>query len=421
MNKTAIFWFVLNLFSIILLAFYSMLEMASVSFNKVRLEYYVSKGYKRAIWLNHLLKNPSQLFGTTLIGVNIALVVGSECSRELYSALNLSPDLAPLTQVILVVIFGELAPMFAARHYAEHVAMLGTPIIYFSSKLMAPLLILLTYLSRLCNLVVGGKESTSKLYLNQDELQKILEEHGDESKQETESEEFSTIAANIFHLRSKEVLEVMQPFESILTLPINATISQAESYLTSSSNDSVVLYNKERSQVIGIANPRDLLFAAKTDLVARFAHPPWFVLESTSVMDVLKQFRTNNESIAIILSSFGKTSGKAIGLIHLDDILTEIFGVITRKQHASLSKLLQREKVMVIDKVFDGKTTVGEFNTKFGILLDKDPTMTLSTLIQNHLSHHPEKGESIYIAPFEMTVRETSLIDIKSVSISTKT
>ena len=73
METSAIYWFIFNIFSIIVLAFYSMMEMACVSFNKIRLQYYVSKEYKPAIWLNYLLQHPSRLFGTTLIGVNIAL------------------------------------------------------------------------------------------------------------------------------------------------------------------------------------------------------------------------------------------------------------------------------------------------------------------------------------------------------------
>ncbi|MBA3815689.1 MAG: DUF21 domain-containing protein, partial [Parachlamydiaceae bacterium] len=158
MHINATVWLLCNLLSIMVLAFYSMQEMACVSFNKVRLQYYVSKGLKRAVWLNYLLQNPSRLFGTTLIGVNIALVIGSECSREFHSALGINPDLAPLSQVILVVIFGELAPMFAARHYAENVAMLGVPIVYASARLMSPFLWCLGGISKLCNLIVGGKE-----------------------------------------------------------------------------------------------------------------------------------------------------------------------------------------------------------------------------------------------------------------------
>ena len=107
-------WLLLNFLSIVVLAFFSMSEMACVSFNKIRLQYYFSKGNTRAIWLNHLLHNPSRLFGTTLIMVSLAMVIGSECAREFHSSIGLDPDLAPLTQVILVVIFGE-RPLFSRQ------------------------------------------------------------------------------------------------------------------------------------------------------------------------------------------------------------------------------------------------------------------------------------------------------------------
>ena len=93
-------WFLfLTISCLIIQGFFAMLEMACVSFNKVRLQYYVSKGQKRAIWLSYLLNHPALLFGTTLIMVNAALLIGSECSRKFYDSLGLSPDWAPLTQV----------------------------------------------------------------------------------------------------------------------------------------------------------------------------------------------------------------------------------------------------------------------------------------------------------------------------------
>ena len=63
----------LSLLAVVIQGFFSLFEMACVSFNRVRLQYYVSIGSHRASWLNYLLKRPSRLFGTTLIGVNTAL------------------------------------------------------------------------------------------------------------------------------------------------------------------------------------------------------------------------------------------------------------------------------------------------------------------------------------------------------------
>lgn len=413
MSSSAVAWFLFNILSIIILASYSMLEMACVSFNKVRLQYYVSKGSKRAIWINDLLQNPAKLFGTTLIGVNIALVVGSECSRQFYAALGLSPDLAPLTQVLLVVIFGELAPMFAARHYAEHVAMLGIPIIYASSKLMTPLLWGVSQVTTLCNKLLGIKESTGNIYLTQEELQKVLEEHTEEESSEAEGEEFSAIAANIFSIRHKDIKKIMEPLTNLPMLPASANVKQMEILMSTINVDNVPLYNKDPSNIIGVAYPRDLLRASEHHKLRNYSRPPWFVSETATLMQILTQFRTNNESAAIILNH----AGRAIGRITLDDILEEIFGKVKYpyKKHGI------EENLMLIEKKFPGETTVAEFYDQYTILLDKDPSLTLSDLITKRLGHHPEKGESIYIAPFELTVTETTLVDVKTISISTKT
>ncbi|MBI3211953.1 MAG: DUF21 domain-containing protein, partial [Simkania negevensis] len=106
--KSSLFFFLLILSSLAVQSFFAMLEMASVSFNRIRLNYFIYKKNRRAIWLSHLLKNPLLLFGTTLIGVNGAMQFGSECARRFYISIGLSPDFAPLSQVFLVLMFSEL-------------------------------------------------------------------------------------------------------------------------------------------------------------------------------------------------------------------------------------------------------------------------------------------------------------------------
>ncbi len=132
-------YLVLSLLAIVIQGLFAFFEMACVSFNKVRLQYYVSIGTRRAIWLEYLLKRPSRLFGTTLIGITTSLVIGSECARRFYESMNLNPDWAPLTQVPLVVIFGELAPMFAARRHPEQSAMFCVPLMILLARILTNL------------------------------------------------------------------------------------------------------------------------------------------------------------------------------------------------------------------------------------------------------------------------------------------
>lgn len=410
-HSSALFWIMLNLLSMAVLAFYSMQEMACVSLNKIRLHYYVSKGMKRAHWLTYLLQDPARLFGTTLICVNAAMMIGSECARESYIAMGLNPDWAPLTQVTLVIIFAELAPMFAARRYPEHVAMLGAPILYATAKLMTPLLWILGWISKIANLLIGGRETESHVVLNRDDLQKILEEQDEDRTIENEGRDFNTVTWNIFSLRNKDARQIMQPLNSVPMLPSTATVGQLRSLIEQTNADYVPIYHRDVYHIVGIATPRDLIRIPDTRRARDYAEPPWFITQHTNVAQILKEFRRNNKSIAIVLDARGLT----IGIISLGDLIEEIFGEL--RESPSEETI---EHGLIIDRTFPGDMTVEEFNREFDVELDNHTEMTLAELMIHVLGHHPEEGESIYLAPFELTVKETSLMEIKKIAIETR-
>lgn len=408
MSQATIWWLFFNGLSILILAFYSMMEMACVSFNKVRLHYYVHKGNKRAEWLSYLLHHPFRLFGTTLIGVNVAMVVGSECAREFHSSIGLSPDLAPLTQVFLVVIFGELAPMFAARHYAEHVAMLGVPLVYASARLLTPALWLIGWISRLANYFVKGKTEQGNIFLSQEELQKILEEHGEESGRR-ETQDFNVITQNIFRLRHRTADQILLPLHVFPRLPSNATIAQMKNLIKKTHADFVLIYYQDYTHIVGIAFPRDLVRSPDTRRIRDYTKQPWFVTQTTPLTQILHQFQRNNQSLAIILDQHGQ----AKGVITLNDLLSEIFGetkVTTSKDKSPF----------ILERSFSAELTVKEFYEQFEVQLDEDETLTLSDLMEKKLGHIPELGETIFIDPFEISAKETSLLEVKSVVVKSR-
>lgn len=400
-------YLLLNLLTIVLLAFYSMVEMAAVSFNKVRLQYYVSLGNRRAEWLSWLLQNPTRLFGTTLIGVNVATVFGSEFAREFYSSIGINPDFSPLTQVLLVVIFGELAPMFAARRYAEHVGMLGVPLVYISAKLVAPVLWAIGGVAKLSNWITGTSESKASFFLSQEELEKILEEQ----EEDKPAEEFNAVSGNIFNMRLKTVLQVMEPLDSYPKAASNATVSQVIDLLRKSESSYLFITHREPQNIIGILHVRDLLRALPSKRAREYAKAPWFVTQHSSVLQILNQFRNNSHELAIILNP----QGQAEGVIHMDDIVEEIFGqtnyTFDQKRPTAPSKRV------FIERTFPGDTAVREFNKQFRLILDRRDEMTLAELMVEQLGHQPEVGESVELPPFELTVVETGLMGVKSIKV----
>ena len=246
------FFLLMILACLVIQGFFAMVEMASVSFNKVRLQYYVSKHNKRAIWLKRLLQHPALLFGTTLIGVNTALIVGSECARRFYDSLGLSPDWAPLSQVVLVLIFAEIAPLFAGRRYAEHVAMLGIPILYFFSILLRPVIWGLDILCKLVGKIIG-KPVSSGAYLSREELQNMISERDEAITTTSTTKKFNTVVANIFTLKNKKAKDLMQPLTQIPIVSSFYTIGEMRSLVKEKHIDFLPIYHRSPQNIVAIA------------------------------------------------------------------------------------------------------------------------------------------------------------------------
>lgn len=413
---STLIWLILNILSIVMLAFYSMMEMACVSFNKVRLQYYVSKGMKRAIWLNYLLQHPSRLFGTTLIGVNVAMFFGSEFSREFHSSLGINPDWSPISQVILVVIFGELAPMFAARRYAEHVSMIGIPLLYFSAKAMTPLLFIVDGIAKICQWMTGKKNAPHDYFLTQDELKKIIDEKNEQDISANESEEFNIVTSNIFSLGHKIASDVMDPIPKEKLLPGSITVGQFHRQYALKKFDYCFLYHKDHTNIIGLAFPRDLIRVPEGRKVRDFSQAPWFVTKNAKVTDILKQFRKNNQEVAVIVNE----SGHAVGVYDLKDVLDEIFGESQLSSNENSDDNITPLTFKIIDKSLPGEFTVSEFCDQFGYSLSDDESETLEDIIVRELGHQPDIEESVHIGPYDMTVKEVTLRGVKTVHIRSR-
>lgn len=397
--------------SLVVEGFFSMMEMACVSFNKVRLQYYISRDNKRAKWINYLLNHPARLFGTTLIGVNIALQFGSECARRFYLSLELSPDWAPLTQVFLVVIFAELSPMFAARRYAEHVAMLGIPFIYVFSKIMTPVIWCLNGICYVINKLLRIP-ITHGLHLTREELQKAIEAK-DEKEFSSENGEFDSVVSSIFSLKSKVAKDLMHPLEKGKLLSSQTTVADLRKTLGFEYFHYLPIFHISKQNIVGIAYPRDLIGVDDTENVRSYSRQPWFILEKNSILQILKQFRRNNQTVAVVLNQ----SGHAVGLLTLDIIIEEIFG--PKGYWASSQESLSKKDCVIIEKTFPCSAKISEINTSLNISLPSYGVSTLEELMINQLGHRPNKGETVKVDQYELTMQQVGVLKGKKISIKT--
>ncbi|MGL4348754.1 MAG: CNNM domain-containing protein [Chlamydiales bacterium] len=389
--------------ALVIQGLFTMMEMALVTFNKLRLQYFMQRGNAHARWIYYLKNHPIKLFGTTLIGMHFAMQFGSECARRLYESIGINPNLSPILQTIIVLIFAELAPMFAAARSSEQVSLAGIPIIYAASIVLSPLIWLF---DKLCVIIHKLFHWTPyvKNYLTREELQVAIEER--EEKKGERAKQFDYIVSNIFSLRAKTAIHLMQPFISFSRLPSTCTVSDLRIHCFQYPKPYYLIVGEEPENVIGIAYIRDFLQVPKASFIRPYIKMPWFISEKTPIMQIVKQFRGNNQRLAIVLDE----SGHAKGILTLQAIIEEMFqGEIDKESH-------QRPQ-MIIDKTFAGNTRIADIEKELGTTIATQKNQTLEGLFLEHLHRHPIKGDILYLEGIILTVRNTSFLGNVQINI----
>ena len=408
MTNDALFWLSATLFWTLIMSFYSTQEMACISYNKLRLEYAVKQGKRWAKWLHYLIENPGILFSTTLIGVNVALMASSECARRLYEALGLNPNFAPLTHIPFILLFGELVPMFAARIHAEHMCRLGIPFLFLSAQILTPLTKIVDFCFHHLKRYAGAKEARKSL-LNRDELQKLIEEHeiGPTADFDTQ---FNAIIGNIFSLRSKNATLLMEKLNQVPCLASHTLVGQVRELLKKIEERYILVFHRAPQKIIGVLLAQDLLEAQDHKKIADYIRPACFVSENAHGLELLTRLQDEQLPVACVLDR----EGAAIGAITLDDIFEELF--------ASSEAVTEQKKTHLtyLEKTFAGDTKIKDFNKAYGMDIDPQGCNTFSELLEQALGRNPAVGDTIFVEPVEITVKETSLFKAKTILICSR-
>jgi CBS domain containing-hemolysin-like protein len=392
------FWLGATLFWTVFMSFFSMEEMACISYNRLRLELSLRTGSRWATWLHSLISHPSRLFGTTLIGVNIGLVLSSECIRQLFCELNLNPNLSPLVHIPYILIIGELVPMFAARLFPEHIAYLGTPLLHISCTLFSPFLYIIDAITSVFRKLFFSTTESHFPHLQREGLRDLIEERKIGVTEE-HSSHIDTIIGRIFHLKEVPAYKLMEPLENITVVQSTIPIGVAQI-----PDCSCVLVRNSKSRIIGYVRVWDIVNVPKTTLLGSLCRPPTFVNKNSHATEILFQLSQADSDIALVVDE----AGEVIGRITQDDLISEI----TKETHFEMFRTY-------VEKTVDASLRVDEFLHEHKIALASPPTVSFNQLLQTTLGRRPSVGDTITLGPLRILVTKASFRGAKSVNIST--
>lgn len=411
--------------SILLSAFFSGMEIAFVSANKLHIELEKKReGFLSKI-LSKITKNPSKFITTMLVGNNIALVVYSYFMGELliqwfqsflpsnYSIIQyLLKDVSLLSQTLLstviILVTAEFLPKAIFRIYAnETLKVLALPT-YVFYVLFHFITEFITKISDfLLKVVFRATKKEQQKEFSKEELGNYISEQLETGKDDVEVDSEIQIFQNALEFHKVKAREIMVPRTEIIAVEINDTIANLKTIFVETGLSKVLVYKNSMDDILGYVNAFDLF--KKPDTVASIKQNLEIVPESMIIGDILNLLMKKRKSIAVVVDEYGGTSG----IITVEDIIEELFGEI--EDEHDKQKLLE-ETINEKEFNFSARLEVDYLNEEYNLdILKEDAYETLGGFILNHTESIPAQGDIVEIGRFYIKILKASTTKIDAI------
>lgn len=405
---------IIILASILLSAFFSGMEIAFVSANKMHIELEKKKENVRAKILTRLTQKPSKFITTMLVGNNIALVIYGYFMGDILMQLfkhNIQNEFVLLlTQTfistIIILVTAEFLPKAVFRIYSNEMLKLfaiPTYFFYLIFYFLSQFIILIS--DFFLRLFFNIREDQVQLAFTKAELGHYIDEQLESAEDDVDSE--IQIFQNALEFHDVKAREAMIPRTEIIAVEVHDSLKNLKNLFTETGLSKIMVYNNSLDDIIGYAHFFDLLQKPKN--IRSILLPIEIVPETMMIHDVLNDLIKKRKSVAIVLDEYGGTSG----LITVEDIIEELFGEI-EDEHDSI--VLLEEKVKENEFRFSARLEVDYINETFDLELPEDSYYeTLGGLIVDHTENIPSVGEVIEIDDYQFTILKKSASKIEEV------
>jgi CBS domain containing-hemolysin-like protein len=409
---------------LMLSAFFSGMEIAFVSSNRIRLALQIKQPGIVSVALAKLTKNPSKFIATTLVGNNIALVIyglfmGEFLIAQLYPEALGNTDLSlsivfvqTLISAVVILITAEFLPKVFFQIYANALLQFfALPTVLFY-HVLSPLTNAFLWLS---NVILRRVFKTSDDHIPTAFSRVDLEEYVTEHVESTENEDIES-EVQIFHnalaFTNRKAREIMVPRAEITAVDRYVSPNELINLFSSSGFSKILVYKGNLDNVVGYIHAFDLF--RNPSNIRTITHPVEFVPESMFIKDILSQLIKKRKSIAIVLDEYGGTAG----MITLEDIVEELFGEI-EDEHDNIA-LIERE----LDSgtyLFSARLEVDYLNDKYKLNLhESDQYETLGGYIVHHTENIPDKDQVVTIGDFQFEIQKVTASKIELIKILAK-
>lgn len=407
---------------LILSAFFSGMEIAFVSSNKVHIAIEKKQGNLLARILQKITNRPSKFIATMLIGNNITLVVygffmGDLLMDYIVQSNYVEPDglLALLIQTIIstliILITAEFLPKVFFQIYANRLLKFFALPAYFFYVLFSFISEFVIWISdKVLKIFFKTEGDTVQLSFSKMELGHYISEQMETVKTEDKIDSEIQIFQNALDFSDVKSREVLIPRTEMVAVNINTTPKELSKLFTKTGLSKILVFKENIDDILGYVHSFELF--KKPDQIKNILISVLFVPETMLIKDVLSILTKKSKSIAVVIDEYGGTSG----ILTVEDIIEELFGEI-EDEHDSI--VLTERTIKEGHYIFSARLEVDYLNETYKLNFPENENYeTLGGLIVSFTEGIPEQDEIIKIENFVFKIVEVSetkieLIDVK--------
>ena len=405
MSITAIVFVII--ITIILSAFFSGMEIAFVSSNKLRIEMITKNNTSGSKILSKITKNPSLYISTLLVGNNFTLVLYGMFMEKILSApLNNFTQssfvillLQTVISTLLILIVGEFLPKVLFRINNYFIVKNFSFIVVLFYIIFFPITYITTIIANFfVRIFFKQKSRNEQKTFTRFDIEEILEKaRGINNSNDTEVKLNNLkIIQNAMDFSTIKVRECMCPRNKINAVPVSTDMQKLAHRFIESGYSNILVFKENIDEIIGYINVKDIF--KRPQKLRNILRQIKIVQETMYIKELLNEMIKHNRSIAVVVDEFGSTSG----IITIEDILEEIFGEIEDEHDISENKVIIKDDNYIIS----GLEEVSFFNEKYGFSLSEyDDYETIAGYILFNTDNLPAEGEVIEIKDDEKTYK----------------
>ena len=410
------------LLCLMLSAFFSGMEIAFVSSNKIYLEIEKQQTGITSKLLNYITKNPSRFIATMLVGNNVSLVIygifmGDRILQLFFPETLLSGVIGieivfiqTIISTVIILLTAEFLPKVFFQQYANvFMKVFALPTAVFFT-LFTPITLMVIKLSDYILIkFFKTKGDQIQLTFSKSELGNYIEEQLESTKDIENVDSEIQIFQNALDFTEVKAREAMVPRTEIVAIENDADLDEIKKLFTSTGLSKIPVYNESVDDIEGYVHAFELF--RKPEHIKKILLPVAYVPETIRISEVLKLLTKQRRSIAVVLDEYGGTSG----IITVEDIIEELFGEI-EDEHDNIEHYEKQIEEDLFE--FSARLEVDYINQNYGIDLPENALYeTLGGMIVHIQEEIPKKGTIISIDNYQLEIKEVSSTKIERVSL----